>query len=147
MVENDSLSHGSDVEAGSAERAEPSPPEQPGFKDRKAGLIAFGVAQLLMALGMASMAALQFVLMAKLGGFAPPGAAPASKWGFFGAGIFYLLLALVAAVLGVGSIRCRRWARALNLVLASLGLVDESSLGVTRDVAHDVPQEAPASSG
>lgn len=101
---------------------DPSPPEQPSFKDRRAGLIAFGVAQMLMALGMVSMAALQFVLMAKLGGFAPPGAAPASKWGLFGAGLFYLLLAVLAVVLGMGSIRCRRWARALNLVLASLGL-------------------------
>ena len=32
-------------------------------------------------------------------------------------------------------------------LLASLGLVDESSLGVTRDVAQDVSPEAPASSG
>ena len=32
-------------------------------------------------------------------------------------------------------------------LLASLGLVDGVSLGVTRDVAQDVPQEPPASAG
>lgn len=122
MVENDSLSEEANVEAKNPEAAEVIPSEAPPLKDRRAGLIAFGVVQLLMALGLLAMAAFQFFMVVGAERFVPPGSAPASKGMFLAGGIFYLALAIVAAVLGIGSMRCRRWARALNLMLASLGL-------------------------
>lgn len=122
MAENESRSQGADLEASPPGVSDSSLPEGPGFKDRKIGLIVFGVVQLLMALGMVLMAAFQFMMVAGAERFAPPGSAPASKWTLLGGGFVFLALAVVAVVLGIGSIRCRRWARSLNLLLASLGL-------------------------
>lgn len=122
MAENESRSQGADLEASPPGVSDSSLPEGPGFKDRKIGLIAFGVVQLLMALGMVLMAAFQFMMVAGAERFAPPGSVPASKWTLLGGGFVFLALAVVAVVLGIGSIRCRRWARSLNLLLASLGL-------------------------
>lgn len=94
-------------------------PEPSGFKDRRTGLIVFGALLLLMALAGLGAAALQLVML--VGGEAM-GAASADSSLYVFAALFYLLVAATAAGLGVGSIRCRRWARTLIVVLAALTL-------------------------
>ena len=107
----------------SESRSESAPsPERSQFKDRRIGLIAFGVLQLLIALAFLAMGALQLLMAAGAHRFAAQGVPPASRSSLMLVGCLYLALATVAAVLAIGSMRCRRWARALNLVLSALGL-------------------------
>lgn len=122
MVENPSDPVAPDLETEASEASPPSPPERPAFKDRKVALVAFGVVELLIALGVLLMALLQFVMAAGVGPFASVAAEGGRPGAFLAIGLFYLFGAIGVATLGVGSIYCRRWARALNLVLASVGL-------------------------
>ncbi|MCP4203853.1 MAG: hypothetical protein GY769_18190 [bacterium] len=108
MTEHDLQSAGSDVAT------------QP-FKDRRVGLIVFGVLELLIAVALLGLVALQLLVLTNANRFAP-GMEGVSTASVVVSAVMYSALAAVAAVLGVGSIRCRRWARALNLVLSSIGL-------------------------
>ena len=118
MAESDSFAAG--ASQGAAGGEEPPRPGAPAFKDRKVGLIVFGVVQLLMALGFLAIAGMQLLMLfagEALG--AESGATP----GIFAAtAVLYALFAAGTAWLGIGSIQCRRWARALTLVFAWLGL-------------------------
>ena len=102
--------------------AEPAPAttEPPAFKDRKAGLIVFGVLLLLAALATLGSAVLQIVTLFIADSMDPEMVMKSSLYGI--AALFYLLVAAGLGWLGIGSIRCRRWARALILVLSALTL-------------------------
>ena len=135
MTENDSRSERPDSTESALEGAGSPSPSIPMFKDRKTGLAAFGVVQLLIAVAILGMSLLQFAMAAGGDKFAPPGSAPLSKSGMIAGGFFYLVLGALAVVLGLGSIYCRRWARAINLVLAfyglAIGVVSIVALGLT----------------
>ncbi len=85
------------------------------FKDRRTGLIVFGVLEILIGCFCTLMIPLMFwgqKLQADMTGTPPnydmiiPGA------------VFYAIIAVAFVWLGVGSIMCRRWARALLLILS-----------------------------
>jgi len=128
MTESDSIPAGT---AFGQPAEDPPAPPGPAFKDRKIGLILFGIVQLLMALVCLAFTALQLVMLfgsealrvdAGLYG-ADMGEVMGSRGLLVFTAFFYLLVAGGIAWLGIGSIRCRRWARAVTLVLASIGLV------------------------
>jgi len=82
------------------------------FRDRSRGLIGYG--WLLIASGVAC--GLLAVLLAAAARLAPPGSgAPTFRTAAFNV-FFYAALGASFVVLGIGSIRARRWARALALV-------------------------------
>ena len=93
--------------------ASPLPP--PAIKDRRTGLVVFGVIDILLA-------CLCLLLIAAMGF----GQAMLSRTTgqameirlLLPSILFYLLVAGMLVSLGIGSIRCRRWARALTLILA-----------------------------
>jgi len=91
----------------------------PQFKDRRAGLIVFGVIQILIGAFCALM--IPLVLLSLLVG--PAGGVPVSAKTVLPAMAQYALMAVAAIWLGIGSIRARRWARALTLVLGWIWLV------------------------
>lgn len=100
----------------------PTPPAavSPPYRDRGTGLIVFGVLQIM--LGCLALLFVPFILLSalmsrKMGG----GIMPAGNYILSVA--TYGLAAAGMVTLGVGSIRARRWARALTLVLSWLWLV------------------------
>lgn len=90
------------------------------LKDRKIGLVVFGIIQLLLALGFFAMAGLQLFMVFAGEAFAGEAMGPTAMYAVT-AGV-YAVLGALAAWLGIGSIQCRRWARAVTLALASIGL-------------------------
>ena len=96
------------------------PPVPPVFKDRRTGLIDFGIFALLSGGACALFVPLAFVsqmMVARRFGTEFDASAA-----FISAGL-YGLIAVVMIWLGVGSILARRWARALLLCLGWLGLI------------------------
>ncbi|WP_339908431.1 hypothetical protein [Symmachiella dynata] len=95
----------------------------PQFEDRSTGLIVFGILQIIM--GCCTAMLVPFVLMSTLGN--PASGVPTTARMMIPAIGMYGMMAVVLIWLGVGSILARRWARALNLVLAwmwfAMGLV------------------------
>ena len=91
------------------------------FKDRKVGLVLFGVLLLLMALGFLGLAGLQLLftlstdLLPEEATFGSPGLHAVTA-------AFYVAMGAGVAWLGIGSIRCRRWARAVTLALNWIAL-------------------------
>ena len=97
-----------------------SAPITPQFKDRRTGLIVFGILEIL--LGGFCVLLMLLMLVAPM----MAGAAGAPRGQFkmlLPAVAIYGLLAAGLIALGSGSILCRRWARALSLVLAWSWLV------------------------
>lgn len=90
------------------------------YPDRSTGLTIFGILQIL--LGGFSLLLIPFILLsAFMSRRVGAGPLPA---GSYVAGICtYSFLATALITLGIGSIRARRWARALNLILSWLGLI------------------------
>ncbi len=86
-------------------------------KDRLTGLTIYGC--LMLAMGGMSALLVPFMLMSMA--FAPQGAASAAQMA--PAVAIYLFLAVALVTLGIGSMRARRWARTLILVLAWMWLV------------------------
>ena len=86
----------------------------PSYKDRRGGLIAFGIISILMGLGCALLVpvmVLSQLASAKMTGMTTP-------WRFILPGVgLYGGLAVTLIWLGIGSIQCRRWARDLLLIL------------------------------
>ncbi|NLS95426.1 MAG: hypothetical protein GXX96_25075 [Planctomycetaceae bacterium] len=95
------------------------PSAAPSFRDRSAGLVAFGVIQILM--GIFCVMMIPFMLLSVVVG--PAAGAATDVWTMIPAAGFYAVLAVAALWLGIGSILARRWARALTLVLAWMVLV------------------------
>jgi hypothetical protein len=92
----------------------------PIYKDRSTGLTIYGIVQIL--LGALAALMIPFMLLsAALSRKLPGGAMPA---GTYVSGICsYSLVAAALVTLGIGSIRARRWARALNLILSWFWLI------------------------
>lgn len=112
------------------------------FKDRRAGLIVFGVLEILIGCFCALMIPLMFwgqAMQTKMTGTPPnhammvPGA------------VFYAIIAVAFVWLGVGSILCRRWARALMLILSwSWLLVGVVAVGFNAFLMPRVMETMPA---
>lgn len=84
--------------------------------DRRTGLVAFGILQILLGL---CAAALVMVVAAGHESAQQSGSAP-SEAALASAVIVYGLAAAYFITTGVGSIRCRRWARALTIAVSAL---------------------------
>ncbi|OHB79899.1 MAG: hypothetical protein A2V98_19445 [Planctomycetes bacterium RBG_16_64_12] len=90
------------------------------FKDRTVGLVVFGVLQIL--IGAFCALAIPLMLLSLWLGQAG-GAAAVNARTMIPVIAQYALAAVIAVWLGIGSILARRWARALTLVLAWIGLI------------------------
>src|SRR5688572_8421786 len=89
------------------------------FKDRRGGLLAFGILQIilgLLAAGFVLVVAAGHEMAAQRGGTAS-GSALAS------AIVVYGMAAVYFVVTGIGSIRARRWARALSVAVSAMWFV------------------------
>jgi hypothetical protein len=100
------------------------PPPPTPYVDRSGTLVAFGIFELL--IGAICCLLVVFLLAgAVLMARAPvpsSGVQPMSLQQAAGAALFYVLAAVGFAILGVGSIRARRWARTLSLIVAWMWL-------------------------
>ncbi|HUA15408.1 MAG TPA: hypothetical protein VMG31_08925 [Verrucomicrobiae bacterium] len=93
---------------------------QPAYADRSTGLIVFGVFQIILGLLAALMIPL-VALGALFSRLAPGGAMRPAQ--ILSAAATYATISAVLIVLGIGSIRSRRWARALTLITAWYWLI------------------------
>ncbi len=93
------------------------------FKDRKAGLIVFGI--LLIIIGVACLLIVFFTLLSMIvvAVFDDGSAAPINVGIMISTGLFYVLLVVWFIWMGIGSIQARRWARALVLVSSWIWLI------------------------
>ena len=89
------------------------------YKNRKTGLVLFGILWILLGLACGGMALL--VAVGAAAGSGTPGAPPMRI--MLPAGLLYLAIGACFAALGIGSMMARRWARALVLVLSWLWLI------------------------
>jgi len=86
------------------------------FQDRRTGLIVFGILLILWGCGVALL--IPFMLLGTLFSGTLPGTEPVPIRVVLPGLFFYLFLAVAFIWLGIGSLKCRRWARALILVIA-----------------------------
>jgi hypothetical protein len=99
------------------------------YKDRTAGLIAFGVLTILLGIGVIGLNVLMLVSQ----GLIPKD--QSLGWGaLLPSMLAYAIIGVALIVLGVGSIRARRWARALLLVFSATWL----AVGVMEMVAMSI---------
>jgi hypothetical protein len=89
------------------------------YKDRKVGLVIFGILTILLGCVAGLFVLLMFAGVATSAG--TPNAVPLSS--MFFAVVIYALLAAALVWLGIGSIMARRWARALLLIFSVFWLV------------------------
>jgi len=100
--------------------AAPPVADVPAFRDRRTGLIIFGVGQIILGLLAALMVPL-VALAAFMSRLAPGGS---MRPGQFVSGVAtYAFTAVVFLALGIGSVQMKRWARALTLVTAWYWLI------------------------
>jgi hypothetical protein len=96
------------------------PPEiQPAYKDRRTGLILFGTLQVF--LGILCLLAVGLMVFGQLM-MARTTRTPTNLAMLIPGLVFYIALAVAFIWLGVGSMQCRRWGRALTLILAWMWL-------------------------
>lgn len=104
-------------------------PAAPDFKDRRTWLIAFGIAEILLG-GLCALFVPLMILGQTMTAKAT-GGSPDYRMAVPGV-MMYGLLAVAFVSLGIGSIRCRRWARALMLILSwswlSIGVIAVGTL-------------------
>jgi len=93
----------------------PSLPPDPPFRDRRTGLLVFGILEIMLGVLCVLMAGLMALAQAMVS--RTPENNINSRMMLLGA-LFYIAFAAVFVWLGIGSIQCRRWARALLLILA-----------------------------
>lgn len=101
--------------------AEMGTEHQADFKDRKTGLIVFGV--LLIILGALNALAVPLLFLGILMSKTMSNAPPMPMHTLLPGVVMYSGLAALFITLGIGSVRCRRWARAVILVLSWFWLV------------------------
>ena len=106
------------------------------FKDRRTGLMVFGI--LLIILGCMAALAIPFMLLGQLMAGRVPGVEPTPLRFLLPAVFMYLGIAAAFIWLGIGSLQCRRWARALVLIIAWIWLI--SGLVGTVMVGFMLPQ-------
>jgi hypothetical protein len=95
--------------------------EAPAYRDRKAGLIVFGIIEICIGLLCALFVPLMLMGMQMASAHAAGGGA---SWRTTLPGVFtYVGLAALFITVGIGSIRARRWARAIMLVFSWLWLI------------------------
>ena len=92
----------------------------PFYRDRKTGLLIFGITQIILGLLAALMVPL-IVLGAFMSRLAPGGAMRPGQ--FISSAATYALIAAVFLALGIGSVQTKRWARALTLVTSWYWLI------------------------
>ena len=101
----------------SAEVTQPAPESPaspaPAYRDRGTGLVVFGVAQIILGL-LAALIVPLIALSAFMARLAPGGAMSPAQ--VISGAIFYAFIAALLLALGIGSVRMKRWARALTLV-------------------------------
>jgi hypothetical protein len=104
-----------------------SHPETPAYPDRSTGLTIFGIAQIILGLFAAMMIPLATLgmFLSRLG----PGGAMRPRQ-MIGSLAIYVFISAGLITLGIGSIRARRWARALSLVTSWYWLVTGALLTV-----------------
>lgn len=94
--------------------------QNPDFKDRKTGLVVFGIFQIILGIICALMVPLMiFSVIASSAAKNNPASPATIIPGILG----YILLAVCFVWLGIGSIKARRWARALVLVSSWIWLI------------------------
>ena len=98
-------------------------PERPAFKDRKAGLVVFGILQIIFGGFCALMVPLMIFGMIVSTVLDKSTAAPMRPTMMITALLLYILLAAWFICMGIGSVKARRWARALVLVSSWLWLI------------------------
>jgi len=91
------------------------PAAPPVVKDRRGGLIVFGIVEIL--LGCVCLALIGFMLFGQIM-MARAFGTPVQLRMVLPGLIFYLGLAVIFFVLGAGSMNCRKWARALTLIFS-----------------------------
>jgi MFS family permease len=91
------------------------------IKDRRTGLMVFGI--LLIILGAMVALMIPFMLLGQFMAGRMPGMEPTPMRFLLPAVLMYLGLAVAFVWLGIGSIQCRRWARALVLIIAWMWLI------------------------
>ena len=89
------------------------------YKDRQVGLTLFGILLILFGLGGFAMAALMVIGAAV--GRAAPGGPPMRM--MIPVSLLYVTMSVATIILGIGSIRARRWARALILAFSWIWLI------------------------
>ena len=92
----------------------------PAYGDRGAGLVIFGVAQIILGL-LAALVVPLIALSAFMARLAPGGTMPFAR--VISGAIFYVFIAALLLALGIGSVRMKRWARALTLVTSWYWLI------------------------
>jgi hypothetical protein len=93
------------------------------FKDRKVGLIIFGIVEICLGAFCALMVPLMIFALLMVSTLGRGTAPPVRLSMMIPALLIYLLLAVWFIWMGIGSIQARRWARALWLVCSWLGLI------------------------
>jgi hypothetical protein len=95
-----------------------------GFKDRRGGLIAFGILQIILGLICALIVPFMVLGTRMSAGVSPNASVPQPDTRMMiPMLLFYLLLAVWLIWMGIGSVMARRWARALVLVVSWLWLI------------------------
>jgi hypothetical protein len=93
--------------------------QHPDFKDRKTGLVVFGILEIILG-GFCTLMTLVMIISSA---FIKSSAAPTSVSMILPGILLYALLAVWLNRMGIGSIMARRWARALLLVVSWLWLI------------------------
>jgi hypothetical protein len=93
------------------------------FKDRKAGLVVFGILEVILGAFFALMVPLMIFGMIASATLNKSPAGPMSAGMIIGGALFYVLVAVWFIWMGIGSIKARRWARALLLVSSWVWLI------------------------
>ena len=114
----------------------PRIPPVTGFKDRRTGLMVFGILVIIMGCMLALMVPL--MLFGQLMAGRVPGVEPMPMRLLLPGIFMYLGMAVTFIWLGIGSVMCRRWARALLLIIAWLWLIG-GSVGIAT-MAFILPQ-------
>ncbi len=111
-------------------------PPLAGFKDRRTGLLVFGILEIILGCLLALMVPL--MVLGQLLAGQLPGAEPTPLRMLLPAVLMYVGMAAAFIWLGIGSVRCRRWARALLLIISWMWLV--GGIAGTLAVGFILPQ-------
>jgi hypothetical protein len=93
------------------------------YRDRKTGLVVFGIVEIIMGAFCALMIPLMILGMAASSALSEDAASAFNAGSMIPGLLFYVVLATWFVWLGIGSIQARRWARALWLVASWLWLI------------------------